>query len=94
MSQLPPTPDAVLQLVKCACTKTRCSTNCCQCRKAGLVCKDLCQCSDTDDPCDSLTTAQDGEDENDFQLTSSRDEDEDVICSFLILFIVYIVNIV
>ena len=27
MSQLPPAPDAILQLVKCACTKTRCSTN-------------------------------------------------------------------
>ena len=27
MSQLPPAPDSILQLVKCACTKTRCSTN-------------------------------------------------------------------
>ena len=64
MSQLLPASKAILQLVKRACAKTRCSTNRCQCRKAGLVCTDLCQCPETDDPCDNSITA-DGEDDND-----------------------------
>ena len=41
-----PVPNAVLHLVKCACVKSKCSSNWCCCRKAGLNCTDLCSCSD------------------------------------------------
>ena len=49
MTNLPPAPEAILQLVQCGCSKERCPTNRCQCRKAGLNCTDLCNCSDNAD---------------------------------------------
>ena len=56
MTTLPPAPEAVIVLVivlvKCGCSKERCSTNPCQCRRAGLLCTDLCSCSD-DSECDN-----------------------------------------
>ena len=60
MTNPPPAPEAIIQLVRCKCAKSRCSNNCCQCQKAGLVCTDLCLCSEdcqneyaeSDDECD------------------------------------------
>ena len=49
MSTQAPAPISILQLVKCGCSKERCSTNRCQCRKNGLLCTDICSCSDNDD---------------------------------------------
>ena len=46
MKNLPPAPEAIIQLVRCKCAKSRCSNNRCQCQKAGLVCTDLCLCSE------------------------------------------------
>ena len=46
MTNLPPAPEAIIQLVRCKCAKSRCSNNRCQCQKAGLVCTDLCLCSE------------------------------------------------
>jgi len=43
-TSLPPAPEAIIQLVKCGCIKTRCSTNRCNCRKAELKCTNLCSC--------------------------------------------------
>ena len=37
MKTLPPAPEAVIELVKCGYSKERCSTNRCQCRRAGLL---------------------------------------------------------
>ena len=51
MSTPPPTPVAIIQLVKCKCTKERCANNHCKCRKAGLTCTDLSGCSDTKEDC-------------------------------------------
>ena len=34
MTQLSPTPEAIIQHVKCNCVKERCSNNRCQCRKS------------------------------------------------------------
>ena len=71
MTQLQPAPDAVLHLVKCGCIKSRCSTNRCQCRKAGLNCTDLCSCSDEgvdidgDSDIDYSDNDEDTEEEND-----------------------------
>lgn len=75
MTRLPPAPDAVLHLVKCGCAKERCSTNRCQCRKAGLKCTDLCSCIDgEDEPCDNVADGdEEGSDEN-----SDGDDDDDL----------------
>ena len=58
LTKLPPAPEAIIQLVKCACENERCSTNRCQCRKAGLNCIDLCTCSDGE-ACDNDCCADD-----------------------------------
>ena len=50
MTPLLPAPKAVIELVKCGCTKSRCSSNRCNCRKAQLSCTDLCCCCENDDP--------------------------------------------
>ena len=71
ITKLPPAPEAIIQLVKCACTKKRCSTNRWQCRKAGVNCTDLCTCSDGeahDNVCshdDHLKTDDDDSDDDD-----------------------------
>ena len=49
MVDLAPAPEAIIQLVKCNCAKQRCSTNRCQCRKAGVLCTDLFISSDDGD---------------------------------------------
>jgi hypothetical protein len=68
-----PAPNAILNLVKCACVKSKCSTNlCCCCRKAGLNCTDLCCCSDSDDDgCEKM------EDEHEWIGRDCFDEDDD-----------------
>ena len=53
MTTLTPAPDAVVQLVRCGCTKSKCSSNRCSCRKANLNCTDLCSYSDVDDMCEN-----------------------------------------
>ena len=59
ITKLPSAPEAILQLVQCRCTEERCSTNLCQCRKAGLNCTDLCNCSDNGETCTQMKrTAQ------------------------------------
>lgn len=67
MTSLQPAPKEVLELVKCACLKDRCSTNRCKCRKAGLRCTDLCSCCDNDD-CNNQ------EDETDLEGSDSESE--------------------
>ena len=49
-----PAPAAVLHLVQCKCTKTRCTTMQCCCKNAGLYTTDLCMCcQQDDDECDN-----------------------------------------
>ena len=52
-------------LVKCKCAKKRCSTNGCQCRKAGLLCTDLCSCSEDDVECENQPGGCDDDDDSD-----------------------------
>ncbi|KAL9978164.1 hypothetical protein ACROYT_G015654 [Oculina patagonica] len=52
MTTLTPAPEAIIQLVKYRCSKERCKSNLCQCRRAGLLCTDLCSCSD-DSECEN-----------------------------------------
>ncbi|EDO28722.1 predicted protein [Nematostella vectensis] len=63
-----------LEAVKCGCLKERCSTNRCQCRKAGLPCTDLCGCADDEEgePCQNVTEEEEGSE------SSDEVEEEDV----------------
>ena len=70
MTTMLPAPEAIIEMVKCGCVKQRCSTNRCQCRKAGLSCTELCACSDDDEPCENALQEDgdeysDGNDESD-----------------------------
>ena len=74
MTSLQPAPDAILHLVKCGCSKERCSSNRCRCRKAGLNCTDLCNCSNEDDACENVSDDDHYDEEN--NADSSEDEEE------------------
>jgi hypothetical protein len=39
-----PAPEAVLQLIRCNCTKSFCATLKCKCKSNNLPCTDLCSC--------------------------------------------------
>ncbi|XP_047132181.1 uncharacterized protein LOC124811086 [Hydra vulgaris] len=55
---IPPAPEDVLQLISCACKKSKCETRVCICRLHGLSCTELCGCSyceNKNDSYDSLT---------------------------------------
>jgi len=42
VSDLPPAHTAVVELVKCGCGKSQCSTEACSCKKHSLACTELC----------------------------------------------------
>ena len=65
LSQIPPAPDAVLQLVRCTCEKSQCSKRC-SCRSNNVVCTELCKCGRDVDNCMNIEPPVIGEDlEND-----------------------------
>ena len=70
MTTLPPAPQAIIHLVKCKCTKQRCSTNRCQCKKNGLNCTDLCGCSDNGEQCENVLN-----DDSDDEINIEEDDD-------------------
>ena len=45
ITDLPPAPDAIIEMVMCKC-KGNCSSNRCSCKSKELTCTDLCNCSD------------------------------------------------
>ena len=49
MTTMQPAPQAILELVKCSCKKSRCSTLVCKCRRHGFPCTDMCESVDPDD---------------------------------------------
>ena len=75
MTPLQTAPDAVLYLVKCGCSRERCSKNQCRCCKAGLPCTDLCSCMDNeeDEPCINVI-----EEDEEMGSESSEEEEEEV----------------
>lgn len=77
MTKKPPAPKAIIELVKCGCVKQRCSTNRCQCRKAGLSCTELCTCSDDDEACENTFEGDDGDDSGDDGDDGDDDNDDD-----------------
>ena len=71
MTTTPLAPEAIIEMVRCGCVKQRCSTNRCQCRKAGLTYTELCACSDDDEPRENALQEDDGDeyiDDNDESL--------------------------
>ena len=76
MTKILPAPDAIIYLVKCKCAKQRCSTNRCQCRKAGLSCTDLCNCSDSGDFCEIMHD-NDGDVDDGYDDDGNDDDNED-----------------
>ena len=78
MTSLPPAPEAIIQLVKCGCIKTRCSTNRRNCRKAELKCTNLCSCADSGDLCDNqLDTDAEDEEEEEMEYESGDSDESD-----------------
>jgi hypothetical protein len=57
MTTQPPTPDAVIHLIKCGCGSSRCATRQCKCKRAGLKCTELCKCSDDGQECENVELA-------------------------------------
>ena len=45
MSNLPPAPDSILNLIQCGCDKSKCGGVRCTCRGVRLNCTELCGCS-------------------------------------------------
>ena len=73
MCTLPPTPEAILELVKCGCVKSKCTTRGCKCMANQLTCTELCGCwSDEEAMCENYGK-DDTETDND-----SSDEEEAV----------------
>ena len=70
MTKLPPEPEAIIYLVKCKYAKEKCSTNRCQCRKAGRNCNDLCSYSDSGEQRENMHESDDDESDDD-------DDDDD-----------------
>lgn len=75
MTKEQPAPNAVIQLVKCGCSKSKCDNTRCSCCKAGLSCTELCACDPSegcDNPEQPTTSLNDEEDED------SGDDEDDV----------------
>ncbi|CAH3151769.1 unnamed protein product, partial [Porites lobata] len=81
MTTLPPAPEAVIELVKCGCSKERCSTNRCQCRRAGLLCTDLCSCSD-DSECENQ------HDDDQYQYDEDESDEDECSDDFSVILII------
>ena len=79
MTTLSPAPEAIIQLVKCKCATERCSTNHCQCRKAGLPCTDLCSCLEGDDKCENQPGECDDDDDDDISDIEEQEDDDDAL---------------
>ena len=77
MTKALPAPVAVIEFVKCGCSKQRCSSNRCQCRKAGLTCTELCSCSDADELCENVQERDDSDDCSDDDDIDDKDSDTD-----------------
>ncbi|KXJ07268.1 hypothetical protein AC249_AIPGENE26021 [Exaiptasia diaphana] len=76
MTKKLPAPEAIIELVKCGCSKHRCNTNRCQCRKAGLTCTQLCACCNDDD--DAWENMKDDDDGNEDDVVSDDSDDSEM----------------
>ena len=61
-----PAPDAIINLIKCGCLSSKCTTRQCKCSKAGLPCTELCKCADEGHECENpFSTSIEDEDSED-----------------------------
>ena len=51
VTALKPAPDAVIELVRCGCKKSLCTTSRCSCIKANLMCTEMCACEAAGEQC-------------------------------------------
>ena len=62
--------------MNCGCTKTRCSTNRCNCQKAELKCTNLSSYADSGDLCDNQLDTDAEDEEEEWMEYESSDSDE------------------
>jgi hypothetical protein len=62
LCDLPCAPDSVLKLIKCSCTKSRCSAPC-KCRAGELPCTEMCGCRGDETSCDNVYLCKDDDED-------------------------------
>ena len=56
-------PEAVVELVKCSCVISACSSRNCTCRSHGLQCTELCSCDGEEGTCNNVVLNSDSSDD-------------------------------
>ena len=49
--EIPPAPEAIVELVQCGCEVSKCSTFTCSCKRHGLPCTRMCKCDGAVETC-------------------------------------------
>ena len=70
-TSLPPAPDAVLNMIPCACTKSKCAAGGCSCLSLRLKCTDLCKCKNCENTPDESDDSDDNFDKDEIDTDSS-----------------------
>ena len=71
-TSLPPAPDAVLNKILCACTKSKCAAGGYSCLSVCLKCTDLCKCKNYKNALDESNNSDDNFDEGKIDTDSSN----------------------
>ena len=71
-TSLPPAPDAVLNMISCACAKSKCAAGGCSCLSVHLKCTDLCKCKNYENTLDESDNSDDNFDEDKIDTDSSN----------------------
>ena len=64
LSDLPPAPEAVVELVKCNCVASKCSGRC-SCKTHNMACTELCKCEAAEGTCTNLLAKEPQSDDDD-----------------------------
>ena len=70
-TSLPPAPDAVLNMISCACAKSKCAAEGCSCLSVRLKCTDLCKYKNCKNTPDETDDSDDNFDEDEIDTDSS-----------------------
>ena len=63
----PPTPVAVMELIKCNCCKSHCESKC-SCKQHNLYCTEMCKCESDENMCENTI---DNHMETDFEIENN-----------------------
>ena len=55
LSSIQLAPESVVELIKCSCDKSKCSSARCTCHQNNLSCTELCKCESSED-CENIPT--------------------------------------